>query len=100
MAAVRINNLWGYIDKTGKQILDFKYREANNFSEGLALVSIDWRTDCFINKLGEIVISCKGMYDISNFQGGIASATIRVCRPGKDDIETFIRKGAREKNRF
>lgn len=100
MAAVRINNLWGYIDKTGKQILDFKYREANNFSEGLALVSIDWKTDCFINKLGEIVISCKGMYDISNFQGGIASATIRVCRPGKDDIETFIRKGAREKNRF
>ena len=94
-----MGNFWGYVDDKGGQILECKYRRANDFSEGLALVCIDV-TDCFINKLGEIVISCKGMYDISNFQDGAASATISVCRPGKDDIETFIRKGAREKDRF
>lgn len=99
VAAIRMGNFWGYLDDKGGQILECKYRRANDFSEGLALVCIDI-TDCFINKLGEIVISCKGMYDISNFQDGAASATISVCRPGKDDIETFIRKGARKEYRF
>lgn len=95
MAAIRIGNFWGYIDDSGKQILKCKYRKANDFSDGLALVSIDWGENCFINKVGDIVINCKGMYDISNFNNGVASAIISVARPGKDDIDTVLRKGAR-----
>lgn len=37
-AAVKQNGKWGYIDKTGKQIIACKYDVAMPFSEGLALV--------------------------------------------------------------
>jgi hypothetical protein len=36
MAAVEFNNKWGFIDKTGKELIPFKYDDCLNFSEGLA----------------------------------------------------------------
>ncbi len=40
LAAVEINDKWGYIDKTGKIVIEPKYDEAVAFSEGLALVQL------------------------------------------------------------
>ncbi len=36
LAAVRKSDKWGYIDKTGKTIIDFKYTRVGNFENGLA----------------------------------------------------------------
>ena len=39
-AAVKKNGKWGYIDETGKVVIDFKYDWAGLFSEGVAAVAV------------------------------------------------------------
>ena len=39
LAPVKMNGKWGYIDETGKTVIDFKYDYAGSFSEGVALVA-------------------------------------------------------------
>lgn len=67
MAAVEtyVDNKWGYIDNTGKEIITPMYDNALSFSEGLAAVNIgadrnksggNWG---FINMSGEEIISIK-----------------------------------------
>jgi hypothetical protein len=57
LAAVRIGNRRGYIDKKGKLIIPLEnYDSVSSFSEGLAQVSVGWKWG-FINKNGEKVIS-------------------------------------------
>ena len=41
LAAVKLNGKYGFIDKTGKEIIPLKYDFANCFSEGLALVRLN-----------------------------------------------------------
>lgn len=41
IAAIKMDGKWGFIDKTGKMCIDFKYDDAFNFSEGIAAVSIN-----------------------------------------------------------
>jgi hypothetical protein len=53
---VEKDNKWGYIDKTGRLIIPFKFDGAGNFSEGLAAVSIKDKTG-YIDKTGKFVIS-------------------------------------------
>ena len=62
LARVRKNNLYGYIDKTGKEIIPCQYDNAELFSEGLARVEkrkycgyID-KTYGYIDKTGKEVI--------------------------------------------
>lgn len=45
----------GYIDKTGKVVIDFKYHEANPFKDGLARVNLNLVYG-YINHLGETVL--------------------------------------------
>jgi len=33
-----LNQLWGFVDETGKMVVPFKYEAAQEFSEGLALI--------------------------------------------------------------
>ncbi len=40
-AAVLVNNLWGFIDKNGKNCTPFKYCEIKDFKNGIALVDIN-----------------------------------------------------------
>lgn len=40
LAPVKLGNNWGYIDKTGKEVVPCRYEDASNFSEGLAGVKI------------------------------------------------------------
>jgi len=37
---VNLNRKWGFIDKTGKEVIPLKYYSISNYSEGLALVSV------------------------------------------------------------
>ena len=64
------NDKWGYIDKTGNVVVSFKYDQAWNFSEELAMVRINYKWG-FIDKTGKEVIPL--MYDYAwNFSGGLA----------------------------
>ena len=64
-------NKYGYIDKTGKEIIPFKYESALDFSEGLAAVQDINDKWGFIDKNGKVVIDF--IYDIvSPFSEGLA----------------------------
>ncbi len=55
LAAVQKNDLWGFIDTTGKVVIPFKYSDVTSFnSEGLADVCLngEWQ---IIDKSGELV---------------------------------------------
>ncbi|MEO0968917.1 MAG: WG repeat-containing protein [Cyanobacteria bacterium J06639_18] len=53
---VRINNRWGYIDKTGKMVIEPKYDEAWSFSQGLARVGIKTGKTEFTGWIAEPVV--------------------------------------------
>ena len=38
------NGKYGYIDTTGKEVISFKYDNAGNFYDGLALVELDGKS--------------------------------------------------------
>ena len=41
LAMVRLDKKYGFIDKTGKEVIPIKYDDASSFSEGLASVSLN-----------------------------------------------------------
>jgi hypothetical protein len=51
LARVELNGKWGFIDKTGKEVISLKYDVANYFFEGLALVKLNDRK-FYIDKNG------------------------------------------------
>lgn len=61
---------WGYIDKTGKFVIEPQYAQAFMFSEGLAQVLTRGGTG-FIDKTGKMVIAPQ-TWEVSNFDGGLA----------------------------
>jgi len=46
---------YGYVDKTGKVVIDFQFEEADGFYDGLARVKVDGKYG-FIDKTGKMVI--------------------------------------------
>jgi hypothetical protein len=71
--AVFINERWGFIDITGKEIVPCIYDNASDFSEGLAAVSINEKWG-FIDKSGKVVIQCK-YNDVKYFSEGCAAVS-------------------------
>lgn len=72
LAPVCKDDKWGFIDKTGKVVIDYQFDAAASFSDGMALVAKNDKTG-FIDKTGNIVIDCK--YDDAGeegFQNGVA----------------------------
>jgi|BioPla2DNA2_1021312.scaffolds.fasta_scaffold21978_2 tetratricopeptide (TPR) repeat protein len=63
--AVKIGNLWGFVDNTGTMIIEPRYDDARAFTNGLAPVKIDnaWG---YITKDNELVIPAK-YEDAKNF---------------------------------
>lgn len=60
----------GYIDKTGKILIEPKYDYVGEFSEDMALINLGGKWG-FINKMGEIIVEPK--YDeIADFSEGLA----------------------------
>lgn len=68
------DGLFGYIDQNGDIVVEPKYVDAEQFSEGLAVVRKSQAMDMqygFINEIGEEVIPCKYTV-VSNFSCGYA----------------------------
>ena len=65
----------GYIDKTGRLIIPFKFDGADNFSEGLAAVRIKEKTG-YIDATGKFVISPPSLSGFP-FSDGMALVVIR-----------------------
>jgi hypothetical protein len=55
LCAVSIGGKWGYIDKTGKEVVPLQYTGAGTFSEGLACVRQGDKVG-YIDKTGKLVI--------------------------------------------
>ena len=87
-AAVQLNNKWGYIDKSGKDVVPFKYDFAYDFHEGSALVEIDQKYG-FIDKTGKSITQFIYEYQSGNFCEGMS----KVKRDGKWG---FIDKSGKE----
>jgi len=66
---------WGYIDKTGRIIIPFKFDSADEFSEGLAAVSIKEKSG-YIDETGKFVISPPSLSGFP-FSDGMALVVIR-----------------------
>jgi hypothetical protein len=74
------NGKWGYIDNTGRVVIPPSFDSANDFHEGLALVTLGQKT-FFINTTGTIVITPQ--YDIVNdFSEGLAAVNNGQVRNG------------------
>lgn len=66
---------FGFIDKTGKEIIPLKYVKADKFSEGLAPIKTDMGKISFIDKTGKEVL--KTIYtDARSFSGGMAAVML------------------------
>jgi len=73
------NGLFGFIDETGRVIIDYKYYYAEPFSDGLALVKGD-KGYGYINKQGKMCIT--GNFDVAcSFSDGLA----KVSDKGEDN---------------
>ena len=53
-APVKYNGKWGYIDKTGKFVIEPKFEGAYPFSEGLAMVKVG-KAVGYIDKTGRYI---------------------------------------------
>lgn len=83
---VQKHGLWGYVDRTGKIIIPFKYKTAAGFKEGLAAVSLG-ELYGYIDKTGQVTIPIKYDY-ASDFKDGKAmvrsgSKSFSVDKKGK-----------------
>jgi hypothetical protein len=85
---VEKDNKWGYIDKTGRLIIPFKFDGAGNFSEGLAAVDIKEKTG-YIDKTGKFVIPPRFISGFS-FSEGLAVVLIRrIGQEGRTPFYTY-----------
>ena len=67
------NGKWGVVDKTGNVVIPFEYKEAREFSEGLAAVK--WISEYwgFIDKTGNVVIPFEYYWAVRDFKEGLAA---------------------------
>lgn len=70
LVKAKTGDKWGYIDKTGKYVINPQFDEAENFYNGLAIVAIDDKIG-FIDTSGKYVINPQ-FDDASEFNEGIA----------------------------
>jgi hypothetical protein len=74
LAGAQINGKWGFIDRTGKFVIQPQYDVVLPFAEGLASVRAGGGRFGCINRAGEIVIPAKPQFGgISQFSEGLAS---------------------------
>lgn len=92
LACVCKDGKWGYIDKKGNEIIEFKYPYADNFYEGLAAVSLkEGGKVGYINKSGELVI--KESFDIAyQFYNGVAIVKINDKYYFIDTLGNIVRE--------
>ena len=99
LAPVKLKGKWGCINKTGKEVIPFKYDWVNEFKDGLAKVALNDKFG-YIDKTGNEVIPCK--YDlVDNFEEGLAKVKLNgkygfidkigreICPCKYDDVYPF-----------
>ena len=69
-ARVKLNNKWGFVDKTGNEVIPCKYDWADDFEEGLSKVRINDKWG-YIDKTGREICPCKYSF-ITYFSEGLA----------------------------
>jgi predicted DNA-binding WGR domain protein len=72
LAPVQIAGKWGFINKTGKIIIETSFEDAGDFSENAAAVKINKKWG-FIDKRGGIIIPPQ-FAEVSRFSQGLARA--------------------------
>ena len=78
LAAVSIDNHYGYIDKTGQVVIEMQFAYASDFSEGLAAVKVGDDDDAkygYIDKTGQMVIAPQ-FAEASAFSQGLAAVSL------------------------
>jgi|GEM_PF-408657 len=94
MAVVKINNKWGFIDKTGREVVSPKYDSVRNFSDGMAAVEINNKWG-FIDKTGREIVSLK--YDnVQDFAEDLAVVGVKSLNDVGGRLYGFINKTGRE----
>ena len=89
LAWVRLNGKYGFIDKSGTEVIPCKYDNAVPFNEGLASVELNGKFG-FVDKSGSLVIPCK--YDVANsFDNGRSLVFLNGKRGyvNKSGVETW-----------
>jgi hypothetical protein len=71
---------FGFMDRSGKVVIKPQFDDAEDFSEGLALVVIN-RTKEFIDEAGKVVIVPKDFEPINGFTNGLARGNITNTSP-------------------
>lgn len=71
LAAFRKDKKWGFIDKTGKVVIEAKFQYCECFHDGLCKISNEDGRFGFINKSGDTVIDCQFKY-VTDFSNGHA----------------------------
>ncbi|WP_462351775.1 WG repeat-containing protein [Capnocytophaga leadbetteri] len=74
LAMVKLDKKYGFIDKTGKEVIPIKYDDAESPSEGLAKVKLNDKYG-FIDKTGKEVIPIKYDY-VADFSEGLAEVEL------------------------
>lgn len=69
-AAVKRGDLWGFIDREGKEVIPCVYYYVNNFSDGLASVCKTDDTQLFIDREGNEVFNQTYVYSPYSFNEG------------------------------
>lgn len=89
LAGVKIDGLYGFIDKSGELVIPANYENINGaFQEGLAAVMLNGKWG-FIDKTGYMVIPAK--YDsISYFSEGLAPVSVNDKWGYIDKIESMV----------
>ena len=54
---IQQNNKWGFIDNTGKVVIEPQFEFVDKFSDGLALVNVGNRKMGYIDSSGQFVIN-------------------------------------------
>ncbi len=90
---------WGFIDNSGKVVIKPQYDQVKQFSEGLAWVSVNSKTDFqtrwyLIDSTGRKILSDLLLVGASNFKNGLCSIITRSNDFGKNN-RVFIDKAGK-----
>lgn len=90
LAAVRVDDRWGYINTKGEAVIPTQYEQAGAFNGGLAAIQNDQGLWGFIDKKGKVVIKPQ-FEDAMAFNEGLAP--VMVTRKGKERWGFIDKKG-------
>lgn len=100
---IKQNQKWGYIDNTGKIVIEPQFQFADKFSEGLALVEVGHRTYGYVDGLGKFVINPQFRDNAGKFSEGLAVVAIGegserrlvyIDKTGKTIIDSQLKGGS------